>query len=329
MVVALALAGCRLEEEPERLPKHAESENTVRLCSDGIDNDGNGLIDCKDPACLELGTLERPGPGRIVCPHVRNSDGSVQLLENNVYTCSDGVDNDDNGYVDCEDNACKGTAACCTPIGAETSLEACSDGVDNDCNGYTDCADFSCRRLNSTGSNAEAFEYCKRFTCGDSCGPETSLEACSDGIDNDGNGYTDCGDYSCTRASNGASSEAIAYCANLVKPPTPENTEALCSDGIDNDLNGVIDCDDESCKGFAYCNPPGGLIQEPPDRPVNFGTLPASERAAILALEKELCTDGIDNDRNGRTDCQEFRCQLASLLPLSGTEVIYQIDCGL
>jgi len=371
MVVAFALAGCRLEQEPERLPKHAEAENTVRLCSDGIDNDGNGLIDCDDPGCLELGTPENPGPGMIVCPHIRKADGSIQFLESvvsfcsqssancvhpicmlikpccptcpdgtDIYTCSDGKDNDGNGFVDCQDNACKGSPACCIRTGPETSLEACSDGIDNDCDGYTDCASHTCTRANR-GASPEAIEYCRRFTCGDSCGPEDTLEACSDGIDNDGNGFTDCADYSCSRlntfcnSSNpaldrpGCNREAVEYCVNLVKPAVPENTEELCSDGIDNDLNGLIDCDDPACKGFDYCNPPGGLTQEPPDRPLNFSTLPASERAAILALEKLLCTDGIDNDRNGRKDCEEYRCQLLSLIKLEGDEAMYQIDCGL
>ena len=29
---------------------------------------------------------------------------------------------------------------------------------------------------------------------------EGTFEECTDGMDNDGNGYTDCGDYSCSRS---------------------------------------------------------------------------------------------------------------------------------
>ncbi len=47
--------------------------------------------------------------------------------------CGDGVDNDLDGLVDCEDADC-----------TESCTEDCSDGVDNDLDGYADCQDSSC-----------------------------------------------------------------------------------------------------------------------------------------------------------------------------------------
>ena len=49
--------------------------------------------------------------------------------------CDDGIDDDGNGYTDCEDFACADDEAC---------AEDCTDGIDNDGDGYTDCDDFYC-----------------------------------------------------------------------------------------------------------------------------------------------------------------------------------------
>jgi len=50
--------------------------------------------------------------------------------------CTDGVDNNGNGKIDCADPACNGNPACIEVI--------CNDGIDNDLDGKTDCADADC-----------------------------------------------------------------------------------------------------------------------------------------------------------------------------------------
>ena len=117
-------------------------EFTDEACSDGIDNDANGFVDCEDFACSQ-------GLFVTVC------DGSDD--EN----CGDGIDNDGDGYVDCADQSCFDVASC-----VETE---CSNGVDDDGDGKTDCADGDCAAL----------PQCE--------GPEDTLEACQDGVDNDNN----------------------------------------------------------------------------------------------------------------------------------------------
>ena len=57
-------------------------------------------------------------------------------VENTDALCSDHLDNDGDGHVDCDDFDCSGTAPC-----AETN---CSDGLDNDGNTFIDCADHAC-----------------------------------------------------------------------------------------------------------------------------------------------------------------------------------------
>ena len=57
--------------------------------------------------------------------------------------CDDGVDNDGDGQVDCEDGDCTNAQNCQPP----TEDEICDDGIDNDGDGKVDCADKrDCKR---------------------------------------------------------------------------------------------------------------------------------------------------------------------------------------
>ncbi|MEM1033539.1 MAG: hypothetical protein AAGN82_24605 [Myxococcota bacterium] len=106
-------------------------EATPELCSDGLDNDGDGAIDCCDIFCSEVLT----GPD-AVC-------GPTGMSEDTDEGCSDCIDNDGNTFVDCDDFSCSrnpNVTVC------ESTDANCSDGVDNDGNGFTDCDDFGCSR---------------------------------------------------------------------------------------------------------------------------------------------------------------------------------------
>ncbi len=161
-----------------------------------------------------------------------------------MEVCNDGKDNDSNGYVDCDDLACAGTAACRNP------LEICGDGLDNDANGLVDCSDLACM---------------ERVDC-----PQPSIEICDDGVDNDSNNLTDCEDSACS---------ALAYCrteichdgidnngdilVDCADPVCASTSECLsppveiCNDGLDNDANGYFDCADDKCSSKPICQPPG------------------------------------------------------------------------
>jgi hypothetical protein len=91
--------------------------------------------------------------------------------EDNDAACADGFDNDDNGFIDCEDFDCSNTEPC--------SEQNCSDGLDDNNNTFTDCQDFACD-----------FDP----ACAEDCG---------NGEDDDGDNRTDCADTVCNGGTDG------------------------------------------------------------------------------------------------------------------------------
>ena len=238
------------------------AEDTDAACSDGVDNDCNGFVDCLDRACLgTVAVTVCAAPvdaGRPPRDAARRDVGACTPTgaENTDATCGDGVDNDCNGYVDCNDFSCSRAAAvtvcahdggafdgpaprdaavrrdtgvprdtgarrdvgACTASGAENTDTACSDGVDNDCNGYVDCNDFGCSRTPAV------------TVCGDA-GSALDVPVSHDsGVAHDSGTRRDIGP--CTASGM-------------------ENTNAACSDGVDNDCDGYVDCNDFNCSRTA------------------------------------------------------------------------------
>ncbi len=149
--------------------------------------------------------------------------------------CSDGMDNNGNGDVDCDDAACDGlscdangslcvASVCSCPGGSMES--ACNDGNDNDCDGDVDCDDASCA--------ADPI-----------CG-----EDCDDGADNNGDTLIDCADPVCAGQICGVNG---LTCAGVVCACPGGATESVCNDSVDNDCNGQTDCADTACSAAPSC----------------------------------------------------------------------------
>ena len=75
------------------------------ICDDGLDNDGDGSIDCIDTDCQ--GT-----PACTVDP------------ENTTVLCQDGIDNDGDGSIDCDDVDCQDLPVCAPP---GPDVKSCGD----------------------------------------------------------------------------------------------------------------------------------------------------------------------------------------------------------
>ena len=87
-----------------------------------------------------------------------------------------------------------------------------------------------------------ASEGCNEYTLEASLDDASCIwneTACDDGVDDDGDGWTDCADA--------ADCGADPYCA----------PESDCLDGVDNDADGATDCLDPGCRPTADCNASG------------------------------------------------------------------------
>ncbi len=168
---------------------HATLESSAENCTNGIDDDHDGLIDCADPDCA--------GAPTCCVPHTE--------------ICTNGVDDDCDRAVDCVDPDCASFPICCIP-----TTENCSNGVDDDCDGQVDCGDANCTLTP---------------TC---CMPVP--ENCANGHDDDCNGLIDCADPMCT-----------------MSPACCVATTEICTNGIDDDCDGAVDCLDSNCTAQPAC----------------------------------------------------------------------------
>ncbi len=163
-----------------------------------VDADGDGSLDiaCGGDDCDDTNPLVGPG-----------------VMER----CRNGIDDDCDGLVDCEDvTACAPDPACsCTP-----TPELCGNGVDDDCDFLRDCEDPDC--FSDPG-----------------CVCVPSPEMCANGADDDCDGLVDCADPEC---------DDQPECCT----PAPE----VCDNGRDDDCDGLVDCADPICSGSPTCVPP-------------------------------------------------------------------------
>lgn len=194
--------------------------NAIEICTDGVDNNNNGLSDCDDPSCFGVGNCQTPA----------------------TEICNDGLDNDNNGVIDCSDPACIGNGNCDLPI-----AEICNDNIDNTGDSLIDCDDPLCSSSiyclseicnDGADNNGDGLIDCDDSDCTDTsiCLPPP-VEICGDNIDNDNNNLTDCDDAKCAD---------LDSCA----PPVIEES---CNNSIDDNSDGYIDCADPQCKERAIC----------------------------------------------------------------------------
>ncbi len=173
-------------------------------CSDGADNDGDGLIDAADPGCELNGNLESPDP-------VLNA-------------CQDGVDNDGDGLVDLDDPGCD---AATDNDEVNDVVPACRDGIDNDSDGLIDFP-------NDPGCSVSLQD-----SEDDDCPSGASCPACANGMDDDSDGTTDYpDDLGCNGAADDDETSAPPpVCSGTLETLTiGEPLTASLVDGANNDL---------------------------------------------------------------------------------------------
>jgi len=217
--------------------------------------------------------------------------------------CADGIDNDNNGLIDCQEWDCREESYCaedCTdgidnnnnewidcqdyifcwdnPICTETGSE-CTDTIDNDNDGYIDCSDWDCKD--------EVFSLIPtaKLTFG-SC-----AEDCTDGIDNNNNGFIDCNDN--------------MYCWD-----NSACIESICNDNIDNDNDGQTDCNDWDCSQEVTCiEDCSNTVDDNNNGLTDCQDWMYCSNDPSCSETGSECNDNIDNDNDSQIDCSDWDCK--------------------
>lgn len=289
---------------------------TTPACSDGRDNDGDDLIDMNDPGCENT-----------------QDDDEFNATPQKTQ-CNDGVDNDSDGFVDMNDPGCEnaqdddefnatdsgqadvevvsqsdwGTGYCADGLVTNNTSQPLTwvvtvevDGTIKDFwNGLYTLRDGLVEVRGAVWNDVVAPGQSTSFGfCANRDDPLPPQPACSDGIDNDGDGFIDLDDPGCDNAQDDDEYNT---------PPQ----EPQCNDGNDNDGDGFVDLDDPGCDN-AQDN---DEYNAPPPQP--------------------QCNDGSDNDGDGFVDLEDPGCDNAqdddeynaSVPGELETEIVTQSDWG-
>ncbi len=247
-------------------------------------------------------------------------------LETKYEICGNGIDDNDDGLIDCDDPQCAQDLEC--------QPEVCNDGIDNNGDGLADCQDPQCADSlycqpedcgNGIDDNGNGLVDCKDPQCADllKCQPEI----CNDGIDNNGDGLVDCDDSQCADSlycqpedcSNNKddNGDGLIDCQDPLCSSLPKCQPEICNDNIDNNGDGLVDCQDPQCFGSESC------MTEICDNGIDDngnGLVDCDDIQCALtaACAKEICNDGIDNNADGYADCDDPQCSDASACHATG-----------
>lgn len=164
--------------------------------------DGDFCFFCPDDASCapQTACTDADGDGYFAqagCPSaVDCNDTDPNINPQAIEVCNDAKDNDCNGAIDWQDAACAAAPLPCTDADGDGwcaedgdcndtdpeifpgATDLCLDGIDQDCSGADRTKGKGCPRASKGSSEGKG-------------------KTCSDGMDNDGDAFTDCADSDC------------------------------------------------------------------------------------------------------------------------------------
>lgn len=242
---------------------------TVDVCSDAF----GGCTSSPDSSLCPAGQICDSGAGCVVRPCMSDASCDDGMFCNGIEICGPAGTCLSGSPPSCDDGASCTIDRCLEPLGCvsepRSTRDVCGNRVDDDCDGLIDCEDDDCRGTPACPS----------------CVPVAGSEVdCFDGRDDDCDGAVDCADRDCD-----------PICAPV--------GETNCVNGLDDDGDGLVDCADSDCRFDPSCRDAGadsGIRDAGPPR--DSGPPPAGE------LGVAACTNGIDDDGDGRIDCRDPDC---------------------
>ncbi len=115
-----------------------------------VDTDGDGVGDAQDVCCQTppntpvneqgrpLGDVDLDCDVDLADLAIFQDSFTSPLPPCDIEICNNGIDDDDDTFVDCEDYDCIDDPACAG------EFEICDNGVDDDGDSFIDCDDYDC-----------------------------------------------------------------------------------------------------------------------------------------------------------------------------------------
>ncbi len=268
------------------------SVSCLEVCDNLQDDDDDGLTDCDDDVDCPQGTF--------TCPSAAELD------------CGNDYDEDQDGDTDCDDPDCLVLGAC--------PELACADGQDDDLDGSSDCADDDC---------AAALICASPLACAPrgalTCGVPVHLTTQGADVTDAVRFWTGCDAY-------GLDYSGAEVASSFVSPCTGKVEVRLIDRAIDPAgnldvlvLDPALECAGGACTQAVYGAgaglPTTGLLNVTRDQAVTLvvdgwqGYTSSFELVVDCLCLVEDCTDALDNDGDGVTDCDDDECALHDTCP--------------
>ena len=229
------------------------------VCTGGVDEDLDGLVDCGDPDCNGIGSC---------------ATGEI---------CGNNIDDDNDGLTDCDDGECALLGVCTglvcePPPGADLTCGTTLTGETNDASGYTSLFDgYQCQKPDDDQTNMvwmlNGDEYAYRLTVPSTQLVTVDVSNFTENLDvvvvKDVDGYCDpnqsCFAYSRRQTGLPESVTFAAYPTTTyyvivdarqgvtdtydISVTCDATTVEDCNNSTDDDGDGLIDCNDPECAG--------------------------------------------------------------------------------
>ena len=315
-------------------------EDTWESCSDGLDNDRDGVVDCDDDDCRILfpDLCQLCPEGLAWCDNGPVGGLSCLQLSECLSTCDVDPGCRDNCYEAARPEGAQAYDAAIACIG-----EFCEEFM-HDMDGLAQCQEEFCfdeisvcvEQAPAGGGSGCVDLLNDPANCGDCGNPCGHDEMCNDGMCLPAGCVPDCGGREC--GPDPMCGEPCGFCGpeevcngwghcEWQGGGDLENTLAACTDGIDNDGDGDVDCVDQECRVNFPWLCPGGCDDMDADGyfAVECGGADCDDTdETVYPGAVELC-DGRDNDCDGGFDedgaCNECPAPL-TWCPVQGGEII-------